>query len=104
LVIVISLFSMPDGSCLSVKCGRYIALPLHMSTPGVFSIYWFPFKLDLLIGQASYLNLVDPTSRSVVKVKCTFNNSRWGLCWSRSVMSRNYFPWTVNVLFKSRVK
>ena len=65
----------------------------------VLPIYWFPFQLDLLIVQASYLNLVDPTSRNVVKVKCTFSNSRWGLCWSRSVMSRNNFPWTVNNLY-----
>ena len=29
---------MPDGSCMSVKCGRYLALPLHRSTSG-----WFDF-------------------------------------------------------------
>jgi hypothetical protein len=35
LIMVISLFSTPDGSRMSVKCGRYLALPLHMSTPGM---------------------------------------------------------------------
>jgi hypothetical protein len=28
----ISLLSMPGGSCMSVKCGRYLALSLHRST------------------------------------------------------------------------
>jgi hypothetical protein len=30
LVMAISLLSIPDGSCMSVKCGRYLALPLHV--------------------------------------------------------------------------
>jgi hypothetical protein len=35
LVMVISLLSMPDGSYMSVKCGRYLALPFHRSTSGM---------------------------------------------------------------------
>ena len=27
LVMAIYLFSMSDGSCMSIKCGRYLALP-----------------------------------------------------------------------------
>ena len=38
LVMGIFLLSMPDGSCMSLKCGRYLALPLHRSTTGVV---WF---------------------------------------------------------------
>ena len=32
LVMAIFLLSIPDGSCMSVKCGRCLALPLHRST------------------------------------------------------------------------
>ena len=35
LVMAISLLSMPDGSCMSVRCGPDLALPLHRSTSGM---------------------------------------------------------------------
>jgi len=44
LVMTISLLSMPDGSRMSVKCGRYIyiylTLPLHRSTLGMVWFSW----------------------------------------------------------------
>ena len=36
LVMSISLLTMPGGSCMSVKCGRYLALPLHVGDDMIF--------------------------------------------------------------------
>ena len=40
LVMTISLLTRHDGSCMSVKCGRYLALPLHSSTSGMVWFSW----------------------------------------------------------------
>ena len=75
LVMAISLLSMTDGSCMSVKCGRYLALPLHRSTSEVLSRNWHTLTDHNTTHLQAFPGLILPSCYAIINKRKVHNLS-----------------------------